>query len=416
MKTYKSSKLLVLFVSAVVILISCQHQKDGGKNTPEPSPNTKEFMVTFLSGTGGGIEASIENGNKIKSNSLVEKDKIVIFTASPDEVSGWFVSSWEITGGAFEDNPQKRKVARAKITNNIQVKVNFTFSSVANEDSYNWTTGVCKVGGLTFNMKNIEAQSSCSLGSDSQDDNPIHTANISAFQIGETEVTQELYTLIMQENPSKGKDSPFGQEIQEKRPVESITWFQAVAFCNKLSSRIKNLGDAECVYYSDEGFNTIYTISDANNSVTPFADFSKKGFRLPTEAEWEVASKAGKNHKYAGTNEDAELNKYAWIKTNSSMKTHQVGIDKVLGINSVNGYGLYDMTGNVWEWCYDWYEENLPNPLPKDYAGANEGSLRCFRGGGYRGTPNRFSEVSLRNSNKPSKTDQQVGMRIACRP
>ena len=105
------------------------------------------------------------------------------------------------------------------------------------------------------------------------------------------------------------------------------------------------------------------------------ADFSKKGFRLPTEAEWEYAARGGKRQRFAGCNIESQLKNYAWYKDNSGDKTHEVGTKKA------NKYGLYDMSGNVEEWCWDWYSESTPSG-GKDPVGATSGPSHVLRGGG----------------------------------
>ena len=207
--------------------------------------------------------------------------------------------------------------------------------------------------GLSFKMKLIKEVADAVLGDKAQDDNKEHNVSLSSYYIGETEVTQELWQVVMGSNPSNFKES-------FKNPVEQVSWFDCVRFCNELTKKV--MKEEDCVY-NIEG-------------TTVTADFNKKGFRLPTEAEWEYAAMGGEKNKYAGCNEDSKLKEYAWYDVNSRKKTHEVMK------NNPNKYGLYDMSGNVFEWCWDWYSEDTPsggeNPI-----GMESGSRRVNRGGGW---------------------------------
>jgi len=241
------------------------------------------------------------------------------------------------------------------------------------------------VKGVSFTMKHIASVQDAVLGDDNQSDNKGHKVSLSSYYIGETEVTQELWQAVMGSNPSCFKDSL-------KNPVERVTWFDCIGFCNELTVAVMG-DDDECVY------------DMRGNQVV--ADFSKKGFRLPTEAEWEYAAMGGKGQRYAGCNIESQLKAYAWYDDNSGSKTHEVATKKA------NKYGLYDMSGNVWEWCWDWYSESTPS-AGKDPVGASSGSNRVIRGGCWNYDAS-YCECAFRYFYVPSFSYSILGLRLACR-
>ena len=278
------------------------------------------------------------------------------------------------------------------------------------------------VDGVQFTMKGIAAVTNGTVGYSGMSGNAPHTVSLTAYRIGETEVTQELWQKVMGTNPSffdnTGNKTYGGDpydtnitsgEVQEKRPVEMVNWYQCIAFCNKLSKAC-NLDP--CYTVTGINFNTLnfsdIPTSDNTTWNNAVCDRTKNGFRLPTEAEWEWAAKGGKDYKWAGTDTKSELKNYAWYDENSGNKTHQVKL------KSANGYGLYDMSGNVWEWCWDRYG-NFSYPLPADYAGAASGVGRVGRGGSWYVDAD-VAARAYRNGINPDNRGNYLGLRVVSRP
>jgi formylglycine-generating enzyme required for sulfatase activity len=160
------------------------------------------------------------------------------------------------------------------------------------------------------------------------------------FKMGVHEVTQAQYEQVMGVNPSEFKGA--------NNPVENVSWEDAVEFCRKLSE-------------------------------LPAEKAAGNVYRLPTEAEWEFACRAGTTTKFSFGDDDSELGDYDWYRDNSGRTPHPVGGKQP------NAWGLYDMHGNVYEWCQDWYGD-YPSGSVTDPSGATSSSLRVLRGGGWDGT------------------------------
>ncbi len=209
-----------------------------------------------------------------------------------------------------------------------------------------------KVGNEIYNM--ILCPSGCFIkGSNVSDHkNPIAEVEFgNTFLLGETEITQEIYESVMGINPSAFKKDP-------KNPVEQVSWYDALIFCNKLS----DMFELDRCYRITKYGKIIDTIEEKQEYYLIEIDITSKGFRLPTEWEWEYAAKAGTPLKYSGSNIADEV---GWYYINSNNTTHPIKQKKP------NAWGFYDMSGNVSEWCEDRYDDSENRVC----RGSN-----CFRG------------------------------------
>jgi len=220
-------------------------------------------------------------------------------------------------------------------------------------------------GGVTMEFVLIHP-GSFMMGSEkgNYDEKPVHKVTISKpFYLGKCEVTQEQWQALMSANPAKFKGP--------KYPVEEVSWEDCQAFLQKLSEKVAG-----------------------------------GGFRLPTEAEWEYACRAGSTTDFCYGDDQAGLSEYAWYHNNSKDTTHPVGQKKA------NSWGLFDMHGNVWEWCADRIGAYAPDALT-DPKGPGTGDLRVLRGGSWRHLA-QSCRSAVRNRYKPDdQSNTNLGLRTA---
>ena len=215
---------------------------------------------------------------------------------------------------------------------------------------------------------------------------PVHTVTLSSFKMSKYEITQSQYQVVMGYNPSNFKTNPDAATS----PVETVTWFDAVEFCNKLSQA--------------DGLQPVYTITSRVpatgypiTAATVTSDWVKNGYRLPTEAQWEYAARGG-------ASDSLMIGQYAWFSDNSGSRTHGVG-QKI-----PNAYGLCDMSGNVWEWSWDWYG-TYSSTAQTDPTGPASGSYRVLRSGSWDNLAD-YCTVSYRSDSGSTFMYSGIGFRV----
>ena len=239
------------------------------------------------------------------------------------------------------------------------------------------------VDAQTFEMGCTAGMSSCD-----SDELPVHDVTLTNdFYIGETEVTQGEYESMMGTNPSH-----FGS-CGSDCPVEMMTWHMAAAFANAVS---ESEGLEQCYTCTGSGDST-----NCNISTDPY---SCGGYRLPTEAEWEAAARCGEDTLHAGSTEIGDV---AWYADNAGSTTHAVAT------KASNVCGLYDMSGNVWEWIQEWYDDSYYSISPSiDPVGSSSGVFRVVRGGSFLDSA-LSARVADRYRDRPLLDYSHNGLRLA---
>lgn len=347
----------IIIVILTSMIITAQNQAPVVENVRFTQRTDGSFKVDIY------YDVNDADGDSMTISMLVSEDAGSTFDFLATSLSGDFGENIKsgtdkhIEWNFASDHPNY-------FSDQIQIKI------VANDNGgYPIVAGMIFVEGGTFQMGSNDGYSI---------ERPEHSVTLNSFYIGKYEVTQAEWQKVMGNNPSSF--------VGDTNPVENVTWNDAITYCNKLSEE-----DSLTKFYTIDGTNVI-------------ANWGANGYRLPTEAEWEYAGGGGAmtaGYNYCGGN---NANNVAWYSDNSEGKTHEVGT------KLPNVLGLYDMSGNIIEWCNDLFGEHYYSDSPiNNPQGPTTGDYRVFRGGSWN-VSSDYCRVKYRGYGNNSSN--YIGFRI----
>ena len=323
-----------------------------------PGYATAFEKVNITEGATSTINATLQNGREVTISSTPAGVDLYV----DDKWVGTTPYKGSLTFGTHTLSISEEGKKNEKQVNIAQAGGESSFALSFGPESFKET-----INGVSFDMIPIQGGSFMMGSNDGEAyEKPIHRVTVSDFYMGKTEVTQALWTAVMGNNPSYFKG--------DNLPVENVSWDDTQEFIKKLNR------------------------------------LTGKKYRLPTEAEWEYAAGGGSNNrtKWAVTDVESSVSAYSWHDSNSGSQMHEVAS------KLPNSLGLYDMSGNVWEWCNDWYVYYSSNDQVNP-TGETTGSYRVFRGGSWN-TYLQYCRVASRSGNKPGNRFSNLGFRLCLVP